>query len=1002
MIPSLDFGSFSFAAPLVLLGLAVLPVVLFLLRLIPPSPRRQSFPPLRLLQGLQDRAQHAARTPLWVLVLRMAALSLVLLGLAQPLILPPQSRLEQGALLLVIDDGWSAASDWDRRQSKALALLDQAATAQRPTAILTTAPPADGGPIEVSAFTAASDARRAVQALTPKPWASDWQAVNNALEALESQERPTPLQVIWFSDALATPAEAIDALAARLQRWGSLTVVPPGQAASSVPFSLASPLVLLPPARQAGGLSVQVRWPAAAAEGTRTTAETAPSVGPMVVVRASDDQGRTVASAVLRAESQTVAGVLLPLPADALRTVTRLDVVYPDGRRGGAGGVQILDNRWRQSPVGLARWEDGGDGIPLLAAETYLRTALTPAHDIRSGSLQDLLTQPIGTLLLPDSPAAAALGGPQAQALSAWVDQGGLLIRFAGPHLAAAPSSRLGTAALLPVSLRQGGRTLGGILSWTEPARLAAFAPQSPFAGLVVPPGVDVSAQVLADPSSLAAAEVWARLTDGTPLVSAARQGQGWLVLVHTSADPSWSNLPLSGLFPQLLDRLIALAPGSHASTAAPAPLAASGANTGARHDGANVLPPLRTLDGFGAWQAPPVTVKALSLRQGDLLPPSPAHPPGLYGRMGVNQGGRVAVNVASAETTLTAFSDWPSGVLLRDRPQDSAPFDLRPGLLLAAMVLLWGDGVVSLWLRGLLAGGPRGVRRRKGPESSSALTVLIAVVGLAAGAIMMPGSMARAQSVEAALAMLDGRLAYVLTGDSTVDSLSQSALEELTAVLRNRTSIELGSPQGVNPAVDDLTFFPLLYWPVQSPAPQLDAPTRLRLETYRAHGGVIVFDAAARNDGGPNTDALRDTLRAVGISRLQPLPADHLLTRTFYLTSGLPGRLPEGQVWIEPQAIAAPGSSEQAVSTVIAGTTDWAGAWAADIRGRFALPLLGGGTRGREMAYRGGVNMVVYALTGTYKSDQVHVPAILERLDGPAPLSPLPLLPPSLLEAPQ
>ncbi len=62
-------------------------------------------------------------------------------------------------------------------------------------------------------------------------------------------------------------------------------------------------------------------------------------------------------------------------------------------------------------------------------------------------------------------------------------------------------------------------------------------------------------------------------------------------------------------------------------------------------------------------------------------------------------------------------------------------------------------------------------------------------------------------------------------------------------------------------------------------------------------------------------------------------------------------------------------------------GGGDWASAWAVDERGRSAFPVEGG-EPARELAYRFGINLVVYALTGNYKDDQVHLPALIERLN--------------------
>ncbi len=196
---------------------------------------------------------------------------------------------------------------------------------------------------------------------------------------------------------------------------------------------------------------------------------------------------------------------------------------------------------------------------------------------MRTGDIATLLKGDIAVLVLPD---AAPSGAPEVQALTNWIEKGGTVLRFAGPHLAEDTSD-----TLLPVTLRRGGRTLGGALSWETPAHLAAFDPQSPFAGLEIPPDVTVSRQVLAEPTLDLAGKTWARLSDGTPLVTADKRGQGWLVLVHTSADPEWSNLAESGLFVSMLRRIVAVSQGVSGTSDKP-------------------LPPVETLDGFGRLQS--------------------------------------------------------------------------------------------------------------------------------------------------------------------------------------------------------------------------------------------------------------------------------------------------------------------------------------------------------------------------------------------------------------
>ena len=127
----------SFGAPLILAALLALPVLWWLLRVTPPLPRRTLFPPLRLLRGLEDEEQTPAATPWWLLLLRLLAAALLILALADPLLGRSPKLAGAGPLVLVVDNGWTAAKDWDQRQDLIADLLHSAQG--RPVAIIPTA-----------------------------------------------------------------------------------------------------------------------------------------------------------------------------------------------------------------------------------------------------------------------------------------------------------------------------------------------------------------------------------------------------------------------------------------------------------------------------------------------------------------------------------------------------------------------------------------------------------------------------------------------------------------------------------------------------------------------------------------------------------------------------------------------------------------------------------------------------------------------------------------------
>jgi hypothetical protein len=480
---------------------------------------------------------------------------------------------------------------------------------------------------------------------------------------------------------------------------------------------------------------------------------------------------------------------------------------------------------------------------------------------------------------------------------------------------------------------------------------------------------VTVQRQVLAEPDGLLVERTWASLADGTPLVTAAKRGRGLVVLFHVTADTAWSNLPLSGTFVEMLRRIIALAgSGSTATESAPA-----------QRGPAPTIAPSRLLDGFGAFTAPGPTARPIpaDFRGRAVLD----HPPGFYGP----PEGLVAVNALAAEDRLAPIDLGP----LRARVESYSrgePVDLRAGVLLTVFALLALDAILVF----LLAGGLSRLGRQR------------AAAGLAFAFLLLSGAdhghaqqLTQAQLNFALQATLQTRLAYVRTGDSNVDSVTHAGLEGLSVFLAQRTALEPAEPMALDIARDELSFFPMIYWPILPNATRPDPETLARVDAYMKQGGTVLFDTrdafttlnGRPDEISPAVAKLREILSALDIPELEPVPRDHVLTKSFYLLRDFPGRYTGGTLWVEALPAASeeqesrPARAGDGVSPILITSNDFAGAWAVGTDGQPLLPLTPGEPRQREFAFRVGVNVVMYVLTGNYKADQVHVPALLERL---------------------
>ena len=347
-------------------------------------------------------------------------------------------------------------------------------------------------------------------------------------------------------------------------------------------------------------------------------------------------------------------------------------------------------------------------------------------------------------------------------------------------------------------------------------------------------------------------------------------------------------------------------------------------------------------------------------------------------------------------KSQLKPLPSLPAGVERRVYQGDTAQ-PIKPQLLTVALALLFADILAVLLLQ---AGGLLFNRRfgRAGTASLAAMAIVAAVcLGLCDPAnAQRPAAAPRttADDARAIQATAKVTFGYVLSGDGATDETSRQGLIGLGKFLVERTAVEPGEPFAVNILNDEIAFFPILYWPVLASARPLPEATLTKIDAYMKQGGMIIFDTKDYGQGVPTGFSLRNEggtplqrlLGNLDIPRLEPVPEHHVLTKSFYLLRSFPGRWDGGQLWVEAEAPRDSDQGRQArrvdgVSSILITSNDFAAAWARDDRGQYLYPTVPGGERQREMALRTGVNIVMYGLTGNYKADLVHVPALLERL---------------------
>jgi hypothetical protein len=665
----------SFAEPLLLLGLLSLPVLWWLLRVMPPRPRRIEFPPTRLLFDIKPKEETPSRTPWWLTLLRLTAAALVILAAAGPIWNPHTATAGSKApLVILLDDGWSAASSWDARIKAADELIANADNDRRGIALVPLSEPAR----DITLMPGGT-ARVALRQLAPKPYSIE------RVETLPTIERflkaTGDAELAWLSDGVDTGrgTEFLEGLNKTIGDR-ALTVFEGGTA---------SALALVAAENAAAKMTVKV---------LRITSGIAAGV-----VRAIDAKGSPIGEARYAfAPQDRETEAAFDLPVELRNDISRLEIA---GERS-AGAVQLLDKRWRRRAIGVVTGATSDTAQPLLASTFYLTRALSPFADVRLGDrgapqqvIAQFLDQRLPMIVLAD---VGTLSPEIRERLNAWIDQGGVLVRFAGPRLAQADDD------LVPVKLRRGGRSLGGSLTWEKPQHLASFATDGPFAGLAVPKDVTVNRQVLAEPDAVLSTKSWASLEDGTPLVTGEHRGKGVVSLFHVGADSRWSDLPMSGSFVEMLRRLVDMS----GYTSNPGAGVASAATT------IETVAPLRTLDGFGAFGPPPSAAKPMAADYRDRA--TPDHPPGFYGPA----EGPIAVNTLAPADRIAALDT--SSLRARHASYTNAePRDLRGILLSSSLALFLIDAIVVA----MLGAGLAALLRRR-----AATAALMAAFVLATG----------------------------------------------------------------------------------------------------------------------------------------------------------------------------------------------------------------------------------------------------------------------------
>ena len=473
-----------------------------------------------------------------------------------------------------------------------------------------------------------------------------------------------------------------------------------------------------------------------------------------------------------------------------------------------------------------------------------------------------------------------------------------------------------------------------GQLTVNKKLYISEFEKDSIFYGLKAPKDITIKKQLIFD-TSPEQVKVLAKLNDNTPLITMLKYGKGEIILFHIGANNDWSNLPISSLFPDMLNRVLLFSKNYNSSN----------------FKNLNLN---KEIDGFGNLVLPKKIVTIDNFDKLKTAKPSFNTPPGQY----ENDQISVALNLS---TNINQYQKEKTNIRMLSNYSFKKTKDLSSIILKIILAMFILDILITIMLKNNVNFSKIFTKRNNLLVFLLFFLTFIKFDGLSAS---------------------NTYLAYIKIEDTQINNISENGLETIRNLLITRTSINPKGVKGLDIKSDYIYSYPFIYWPLTKNLLSIKNPEIIKIKNYLNNGGIFFFDIIGFSRKNLNLkekkfQEIRIFLNEIGANELSIIPKGHTLTKSFYLLNKFPGKWDNRILFIENNNL----EYKDGVSSIILGFNDWAKAWAVDNNNLPLFPVVPGGERQRELSYRFGINIAMYALTGNYKSDQIHSKSILKRL---------------------
>lgn len=905
---------FNLLFPLALIPLILLPIIWFISKNIPPKPKTQILPSLRFLKGIKTNKPQNFDAPLWLKILRSFAIGLIILGLASPIWQKEKAINNQNNnYIFIFENGLSGANEFEIAKNNAIKIIENNEAISKNSnqyIILQSANAQDIAP------KTASNAIAILEKMQPAPFFTSDKNLLNAFAKINIKA-----QIFYFGDGLKHQFQ--NELFNKIKSFGNINYLAP-----SSPFFAINNVKI-----NENSLNIQII-------GNGNSAQL---------------ESYDIGNNLLSTNNISTGNNNINLGANIINKITYLKIKGQNN----AGATWIINSFEKRLNIGIENIKNPDN--PLLSENYYIENAAKIIGNVNSASIDELVKMRPNAIIFPDR---NGFSQNEIQELINYINQGGMVIRYAGAKAASANND-----ILLPAKISPQIKVMNNSFSWVENT-IEPFPQNSPLFGLDIDPNIQINGLVRTEESNNV--DIWARLKDKSPLISAKKMGQGYIVLIHMPASSIWSNLALSKYQYEFLRRIMSKTQGQSLPVSERAPTLP--------------LVPQIIINGNGKIEKPNENIKAIAPEDWQKASPSFLTPPGIY------EGGSSLFIMNALKTDFNIEALNPPNYFKKLNIENNQ-FAFKPILVLFGALLLLFDMIFS----------SKSNLKFKKPKSFKNIgkimgaLALISLFGFEASPNISKAQNLDENSLVPWGQVLDEpppigsqqetktnstlKLAYIITNDEHINNEAKQGLEALAKAMTMRTNAEVAEVVGIHPNSDELAFYPIIYWLLPDNPQSLDEKSTKALDFYMQNGGVVFIDTKGKGKSiKASQDAVKAALNGLHVPPLEKTPQDHVLNRTFYLLHSYPSNFGDANLFIESKE-SSNMSANDGVSPIIIGDGEFAAVWA-KFNNQSPLASRNQEELDQELAIRFGINICMYALTGQYKNDQLHIPMILQRIN--------------------